>query len=207
MSLVPRLGRTSSSEARHSEASLLSLSPLPDETFFKNYRKKVVYPRALVLGTQADGTGISGSADTEGSKHNQLKPARTSPHPAKCGEQRCEPFPGSLLLPLCPPDPGMVPARGPERGLRAQGSQEEEKSDGSCQLPPRRGRDSCCPLVHSLLPRAGWGLTAQPGMTFPSCPSLCIKIQVGPGDTSGQRNVGGNDMDPSALSWLMLIIR
>ena len=74
-----------------------SLSPhsLP-KLFFKNYGRQLVYLRALVLGTQADGTRISSSADTEGSKHNQLKTARTSPLPAKHGEQCSQPFPGSL---------------------------------------------------------------------------------------------------------------
>ena len=78
---LPQLGSTFSSETRHLEASLLSLSPPPAETFFKNYGRQLVYLRALVLGTQADGPGISSSADTEDSKHNQLKTARTFPPP------------------------------------------------------------------------------------------------------------------------------
>lgn len=60
--------------------SSLSPHPLP-KLSFKNYRRQLVYPRALVLGTQADGTRISSSVDTEGSKHNQLKTARTFPPP------------------------------------------------------------------------------------------------------------------------------
>lgn len=121
--------------------SFLSLSPPPAKTFFRNSRRKLVYPRALVLESQADGTGISNSADTDRSKHNQLKTARTSPHATKCGEQCCEPFPGWLPLLLCPPDPGIKSARGLERGHGAQGSQKEDKSDKSHQLPPQRGRD------------------------------------------------------------------
>ena len=50
--------------------------PTPADTCFKNYRRKFIYPGALGLGTEADGTGISSSVDTEGSKYNQLGTAQ-----------------------------------------------------------------------------------------------------------------------------------
>ena len=131
MFLLPRLDSTSCSETRHLEASLLLLSLPPAETFFKNYRRQLVYLRALVLGTQADGTRISSSADTEGSKHNQLKTARTSPPlQPSMGSSALSPFLGHCSQRL------RERAQGP--GVSGRG-----KNGRSHLLPLQRGRDGC----------------------------------------------------------------
>lgn len=94
MFLLPRLGSTSCSETRHLEASLLLFSPPPAETFFKNYRRQLVYPRALVLGTQADGTEISSSADTEVPNAISSKQPELSPSQPSMGSSALSPFLG-----------------------------------------------------------------------------------------------------------------
>ena len=50
--------------------------PTPAETFLKSYRRKFLYPGALGLETQADGTRICSPADAEGSKHRRLRTAQ-----------------------------------------------------------------------------------------------------------------------------------
>lgn len=58
--------------------------------------------------------------------------------------------------PSCLPDPGTASVRGPERGLRAQGSQAEDQSDRGHPSLPQRGRDGHWPWVHTPVHRKGW---------------------------------------------------
>lgn len=182
MFLLPRLDSTSCSETRHLEASLLLLSLPPAETFFKNYRRQLVYLRALVLGTQADGTRISSSADTEGSKHNQLKTARTFPPPIKCGEQCSQPFPGTLIWTPHPPDPGISASqrlreRSQGPGVSGRGEKWQESSvataEGQRWLLTVSVKMAVHPLLSQCKAGAGGGCPAWGDISQPPC------IQVG----------------------------
>lgn len=166
------------------------LSPPTAETFLKNQRRKLVYPWALGLGTQADGTGISSSVDTEGSKHYQLRTSQNfSSRQPSVGSRAGSPSP--VTAPPFPACPIQALAGQRERaGSGPRGLRKKTKVTGVTHCHHGGAETAAAHHAHSPSAGQGWARVAAQ--------LLCIK--VGPGGTCGQWNVGGNGVGPSGLS-------
>lgn len=134
------------------------LSPPTAETFLKNQRRKLVYPWALGLGTQADGTGISSLVDTEGSKHYQLRTAQNfSSRQPSVGSRAGSPSP--VTAPPFPACPIQALAGQRERaGLGPRGLRKKTKVMGVATAT-MEGQRQLLPTMHTRLlqDRAGPG--------------------------------------------------